>query len=149
MCVAMAKKHGGRCPYCDSEMKHLNNHVRMSTGEHGSQGSYPEDWDKSDRVRIEPPQSKPSTTSAEDVENGDGAAGASSTPSEPEGSDGQTVRGLEEDDDQDDAPVALEFADDPADAREYECGNCSTEIEYLDAECPECGQSNAWQGVEA
>lgn len=123
-------EHGGVCPYCDSEKDHINNHIRMSTGEHGAQGSYPGDWDKDTRERSADPPSEPPES--------DGSNG------------GQTVHGLDnQETDTGSGATPLEFADDPADAREYECGGCGTDMEYLADECGNCGQSNQWQGVTA
>lgn len=147
-----ADEHGGTCPYCDSEKKHLNNHIRMSTGQHGSQGQYPEDWDRDTRQRSEAGGSGPSEIDPETAGSVEQGGEAVEPPAEPRGSEGQTVHGLGDDHGEGEpssGAAPIEFGDDPADAREYECGQCGTEIGYLDSECSDCGQANAWQGVAA
>lgn len=145
-----SENHGGTCPYCGSEKKHINNHIRMSAGEHGAQGVYPEDWDKNARQTRTPAEVEINEEMHEHAENVETGGEEVEPPAEPQGSDGRTVRGLGGTEEVENADaVPIEFADDPADAREYECGACSTEMAYLDSECGECGQSNVWQGVTA
>lgn len=148
-----SSKHGGTCPYCDSETKHLNNHIRMSASKHGPQGSYPKDWDKSNRQRdtiVETTDDGLQATAPEGTDSVRSGVTDGQTPANPGGSDGQTVHGLTDDEtDTQNEPTPVEFADAAADAREYECGGCGADMEYLAENCDDCGQSNLWQGVGA
>lgn len=144
---------GGSCPYCDSATGHINNHIRMSTGEHGAQGSYPDDWDSDARERATAEAAVVAEPDGGTAVEGSGDASESVEPPESDGSDGgpesQTVHGLEQPDEDTTGAVPLKIGDDPTDAREYDCGDCETSMEYLAPECGECGQSNAWIGVTA
>jgi lipopolysaccharide biosynthesis regulator YciM len=52
-----------------------------------------------------------------------------------------------DDDDPDAATIVI--GDDPSETREYDCGECESQIAYLDRECPECENSLQWAGVAA
>lgn len=149
----MNGEHGGTCPYCDSETKHLNNHIRMSASEHGAQGQYPEDWDTAKRFRVDDPEPVGAGTAdngTEQAAGGTEGAAEGSTDADPEGStEGQTVHGLDDDPEATDpAAATLRLADSPEDSRTYECGECGTEVGYLQGECPD-GHALTWQGVAA
>lgn len=107
-------QHTGICPYCDGETHHVNNHIRMSNGEHGPQGRYPDDWDSDTRSRAD----------LDDV-------------------DGQTID-VDGADLDDDSGATLILGDDAIDAREYDCGECGANVAYLDRECDECGDALKW-----
>jgi len=118
-----------RCPYCTDEPNHVNNHVRMSNDDdHGPAQTYPDDWDPEAETR------------SDELEE---AGSPRSNPG------GQTVHGLEDDPENTETGASeVSLADSPADAREYECGECNADVPYL-SDCPECNNSLKWQGVGA
>jgi len=133
------------CPICDESTGHLNNHMRMSAGDHGEQGTYPEAWDKSTSSFAEgggdSPRDRPENRT--DTE---------SLLSETPGVDPDVDDSGQLDEQGGDQLADLEFGDNMSDTRDYECGNCGEPVEYLggeDAEeggkqCPACGERLFW-----
>lgn len=116
------------CGLCDQEVGQVNNHVRMSSDDvHGPQGAYPENWDPSDGGRL---------VGGAD-QGGDDDLGRTALTFEPAD---VTPPDAEEGDD---ALPELELADDPADARTYDCGGCGATVEFL-GDCDDCGEELAW-----
>lgn len=137
--MAHGKTWTGVCPYCGVESGHLNNHVRMSTGEHGEQGTYPDDWSSDTRER------QPTDPASEQQQ---AAAGPESDPGGNPGD--RTVEGLEADSDDESAESrVLVVTDSIDDARSYECGECGASVPYLAVECDECGHDGLTWRVPA
>lgn len=165
------KPWAGTCPYCGQECQQLNNHIRLSTGEHGEHQQYPGDWDKESRERVENPAepqgenggnggSEPTGGSQTEPGGSDGTAGSPAAPesgqqpsSEAGGEAGGTTVGPDDEpgseptDGSDGDAAPLEFSDTLEDTRTYNCGECDTEVPYLE-NCPE-GHELVWQGVTA
>lgn len=154
----------GTCPYCDVDTDHVNNHIRLSAAEHGPKHSYPDDWDKDARERIqntvrEPTEgNEPTSSSGSQVEptpsdGGDLSESPPQTGGDVESDGAGTTVGP--DDGEHSGPTGgshgaateLEFSDAPGDAREYTCGECDSPVSYLEA-CDN-GHELAWQGVTA
>lgn len=107
-----------KCPICECDTAHLNNHIRMSNGNgHGPTQQYPDGWDKSAEGFVDV-----------DVDVNEGSDVAIDV-------DGSDV-------DEPDAE-ALVIEDRPSDMREYECTECEASIGYLDDECSE-GHEQEW-----
>lgn len=111
-----------------------------SGGGHGPQGSYPDTWDKETRSKV--PEPEGSAGEATESETG------GSDPGLNESLDGGSDVGTFADPGEaDETPVEqLEIADGPADARTYNCGECDSEVSYLQ-DCPE-GHDLQWWDSE-
>lgn len=125
-----------KCPICEKDVSHLNNHVRMSNDDqHGDQGRYPENWDNETRTIIDELED-----AVDELE---------------ENVDDLEAAELEDDSDSNTNPDDL-LEDDPDDATTYNCGECGHELEYLGGddreeggkECPECGERLYWSMVQ-
>lgn len=134
MSIDQRSQHEGTCVYCQKTVGHLNNHIRMSTGDHGPQGQYPGDWDPETWERN--PQGSNGTT--------DGGSDGS----DPRADHGGTTVDVDGPDEASQDLADLVVDDHRADAREYECGECGADVPYLQ-DCEECGEELAWQGVTA
>lgn len=130
-----------KCPICGEQTGHANNHVRMTDGDgHGPMSSYPDGWDTDDPAAFEPANVEADTDETEKNEQSENASDVEIDPNDESG-DGDREELAE-----------LTFADDEADASEYECGECSEPLQYLggkDAdgggkECPNCGEALYW-----
>ena len=127
--------HAGDCPICGKETENINNHIRMSSGDHGPRGQYPANYDKQSRTLTEGPadeqeQPEPTFSETNDVTPSQ-MQKSHSDESEPSGGGAES----------------LQLSDDPQEARTYNCGECGAAVEYLN-DCPDCGELLAWVGVQ-
>lgn len=134
------------CPICNSDTGHLNNHVRMSEGEHGEQGEYPEGWDKSAGEVLD--RTDP---------GGEGGEGGEQSNGQDDGHDLHLGNDDLGDNQGGDDLDTLTFGDSESDTRDYECGNCEEPLAYLGGddregggkECPNCGERLYWSMMDS
>lgn len=153
----------GTCPYCDADTDHVNNHIRLSAAEHGPKHSYPDDWDKEARERIENAPQQATEGNTGTSSSGSQAEPTRSEPTrssetpqqtagETESTEAGTTVGPDDgehsgqSEPSEGTVTELEFMDAPGDAREYNCGECDGAVPYLE-NCPECDSELVWQGV--
>lgn len=126
------------CKYCGDPFhkKGYKSHVRQKGGNHGDPGTYPDTFDGTG----EPID--------DDGDDGD---------DDPDGDDLDLDQGDDPDGGDDSADLDLDLGDDPDDGREYDCGNCGHDLDYLGGvdrdgggkECPNCGERLYWSMVQA
>ena len=132
--------HKGDCPICGKVTENINNHVRMSGGDHGVRGEYPAAYDPASRTfdgqpRPQSPETPPAEPETPPPQSND------VSPSQIQESHSGNSEASE------DRAESLELTDNPNDARSYNCGECGAAVGYLN-DCPECGELLAWVGVQ-
>lgn len=108
-----------------------------SDDDHGPQGRYPEGWGGENTAPA--PSTAPNTGKS-------GSKGDDVPAVDVDGAReqrGDLVDDVDQEDGGDDLE-AFDFGDRPADASDYECGECGDRLEYHQDECS-CGESPMWR----
>lgn len=138
----MQDQQPGECPYCGDSHSHLNNHVRMKAGDgHAGRGEYPDTYDTGRQRDV---SSSDSHGSDHDPDQQASSSGAAAGEGQADGQDQEPPADAQYNDSD---TVQLVVTDNPADARQYNCGNCGERVPYLEPECADCGEDLVWRAA--